>query len=710
MNVFSAACGSLCSAIVTHVVGVLTPGEESAIPALAAGLFATVSPLAWQYHVTAEVFALNNALVSIIVLCLVKYMKDKSDNWMYLGALFCGLGLTNQHTSILLIVPGIATIIYVGDLFNHLPKLFLCAFLFVVGFASYATMPVFATLYPHLGAWGDVKSLSGWIHHFRRADYGTFQLFSGDTSKTEGFEERMVSYFADLASEQGGPVVFLLGVCGIFSCLFATVAPLIAKPPSGPMRKKKGGVKETKHDVKAAKEASKANAKVSWITLTLIGCWIFYLCVFHSLANLPLSNPLLFGVHQRFWMQPNIFFFIFAGIGSVKLCSQLALPKKRATPLMGLLLAVLFAYSVAMNYPKVDLSDDIWFDYYSRSILEGLPPSSLLIINYDQQWTSVRYLQECEGVRPDIISINLSMMSYKWWETKHEVYGDRVSFPGTNYAPESMKGTGFTWHEFLDSNIDNPNLPGGIYLGGGLNYKESSHLDSYDVVPWGLSKRFTKKGQLTKGQGFKKWLVESRRITHDLTTRFTTLPPKSKYPESTWEWTLQREYFDHIYERSAHILELVIEDPPPEGLTPQDRFGLLVEVSAIFELILSQDSLKKEEDFGLYKNLGLAYMSMIKMDKTLLFNTAPLRDSVLSYQGTDMVEFLAENSLFPIKDDGAWSEGWRTFATERWSFLWKTYLGMEGAESDGSYGGVKNIMDAVFKSVGEAQQTRRLKS
>ena len=46
---------------------------------------------------------------------------------------------------------------------------------------------------------------------------------------------------------------------------------------------------------------------------------IFYLVVFHSLSNLPLSNPLLFGIHQRFWMHPNILMFILIGIGGEKL-------------------------------------------------------------------------------------------------------------------------------------------------------------------------------------------------------------------------------------------------------------------------------------------------------------------------------------------------------------------------------------------------------
>ena len=63
----------------------------------------------------------------------------------------------------------------------------------------------------------------------------------------------------------------------------------------------------------------------------------------------------------------------------------------------------------------VDQSENNLFRNYAVSILNTLPKNSLLFINYDQQWTSVRYMQECEGVRKDVTSINLSMMSHKWW-------------------------------------------------------------------------------------------------------------------------------------------------------------------------------------------------------------------------------------------------------------------------------------------------------
>jgi hypothetical protein len=39
-----------------------------------------------------------------------------------------------------------------------------------------------------------------------------------------------------------------------------------------------------------------------------------YLCVFHTLSNMPLHDALLFGVHARFWMQPNALMFLLAGI------------------------------------------------------------------------------------------------------------------------------------------------------------------------------------------------------------------------------------------------------------------------------------------------------------------------------------------------------------------------------------------------------------
>ena len=57
---------------------------------------------------------------------------------------------------------------------------------------------------------------------------------------------------------------------------------------------------------------SEGSARFGWL---LVACWVFYLGVFHSLANMPLDDDVLFLVHARFWQQPSIFVWLLAGIG-----------------------------------------------------------------------------------------------------------------------------------------------------------------------------------------------------------------------------------------------------------------------------------------------------------------------------------------------------------------------------------------------------------
>lgn len=59
--------------------------------------------------------------------------------------------------------------------------------------------------------------------------------------------------------------------------------------------------------------------------------------------------------------------------------------------------------------------------------------SAVLLVNYDMQWTAIRYIQQCENYRKDLITINLSMMTYKWFKHKHIFY-PTLKFPGEIYS------------------------------------------------------------------------------------------------------------------------------------------------------------------------------------------------------------------------------------------------------------------------------------
>ena len=272
------------------------------------GLLHSFSPLVWQYSTTAEVFALNNLFVALLVHASICFALERSLKYYLRGAFVCGMALTHQHTSILLSVPMIAWVFYTTGLYNprrwgvtlnngkrcNLITLAACSFLssFVM---LYATLPLFAMLYPHAGSWGNVKSVVGFINHFRRKDYGTLQLFSGNDNESEDCMQRTFLWAKDFVCDQGSP---FLAVCFVIGCAEALTREY----------KRWSGKKQFRSGRPARNDRRKSERKTALdsifhfqgpgIEMAIFYALVFYLLVFHSLANLPLNNQLYFGIHQ----------------------------------------------------------------------------------------------------------------------------------------------------------------------------------------------------------------------------------------------------------------------------------------------------------------------------------------------------------------------------------------------------------------------------
>ena len=265
--------------------------------ALLAGLFNAFSPLMWQYNTSAEVFALNNLFVSLIVYVMVIHsIQPDSRAIIAAGSFLCGLALTNQHTSILLIVPVVVWVFYNSSMLTK-PKLFaLSSASFVAGISFYALLPLLAIKYPHAGSWGNVTSFSGFVHHFLRRDYGTLRLYSGSDAPSEGMAARTSSWARDFATEQLGiESLLLIPLLGFASgwCLFRNVPRMWCSHATKGQRKRLSSKK------KGGSHRPQANDDPSNAVLKVIACsLLFYLGVFHSLSNLPLDNSLLYGIHQ----------------------------------------------------------------------------------------------------------------------------------------------------------------------------------------------------------------------------------------------------------------------------------------------------------------------------------------------------------------------------------------------------------------------------
>jgi hypothetical protein len=181
VNTMSCYFGAISSGFIASTVFRLTKSvsqeasKNAMFPrascAVASSLLFSFSPLVWKYNTEAEVFALHNMFVSAILLVLTIYgesAKFQEERIVVIGAFVCGLSLTNQHTSILLIIPVVAYVFRQSSIFSRPRLLTASALAFLSGLSPYIALPILAIVRPHAGSWGSVTHLSGFIHHLLR--------------------------------------------------------------------------------------------------------------------------------------------------------------------------------------------------------------------------------------------------------------------------------------------------------------------------------------------------------------------------------------------------------------------------------------------------------------------------------------------------------------------------------------------------------------
>jgi hypothetical protein len=406
---------------------------------------------------------------------------------------------------------------------------------------------------------------------------------------------------------------------------------------------------------------------------------LFYFGVFHSLANLPLGDKLLFGVHQRFWMQPAIITYIWSGVGFNTIINLLNwLINRNNSNIISFVLyissLIITISLITCQYNKwinvADQSQAMHFHNYARALLDPLPKNAVLLINYDMQWTSVRYIQRCEGYRSDITSINLSMMTYNWFKLKHKLYPDLV-FPGTHYSSygsaqstDTIKIDTFTLKDFLDVNVDTRD----IFLSGKLSFPDPNLDREYSYVPIGLVSQFVpisvnQNGTKYRYDVFNSWNVVSNVLSE--------LPDVDKYTEETWEWTIGRDFKDRVIDTAAYFLESAIAvssvDPIP-----------LIEAAYWLETAILLE--KNNPSTILLKNAGLAHVHLVQnklIDSLNLNGGYPMPMSDI-FQTIELLNW-------PISKDS------KTWSADRFAALWGLFLTREDAISDHQYATIKKM-------------------
>ena len=220
VNLFSAACGAGAATILFLAAARWSGSLWAALAA--ASLFA-FSPRVWPHAVTAEVFALNNLFIAGLVYLTVRFRRaateagHSNERMRLIGLVACllffwiGLGLTNHHTLIFYAIPAALLILTSSPAMRTPRQIATFALCSLVGLLPYAYIPIASRRVP-LMSWGDQTTLSGFLDHLLRREYGTFRL--GVQEQAPNLTERIAAYvlgsFADLFW-----IVPLLAIAGL---------------------------------------------------------------------------------------------------------------------------------------------------------------------------------------------------------------------------------------------------------------------------------------------------------------------------------------------------------------------------------------------------------------------------------------------------------------------------------------------------------------
>eukprot|EP00054_Salpingoeca_dolichothecata_P029263 m.229359 g.229359 ORF g.229359 m.229359 type:complete len:477 (+) comp26440_c0_seq1:751-2181(+) len=339
--------------------------------------------------------------------------------------------------------------------------------------AMYANAPL---------TWGDQRTLGGFLKHFLRQEYGTFDLANRGDNPVPFFTKLQLQFSA-LAHES----LFLSPVLGIVG--------LSTQPRSAFTR----------------------------LLVTMFAVYVFF---FNWRANLDIHNVLLAGVQERFWLQPSMIAAVFAGLGFSYVSNRFKFSQVLSLGIGGLLICA----QVGRNLHERDESHNTAVRDFGKTLLEHLPENSILLTMGDLVGNSARYVQHCENVRPDVRLIDLEMMTFEWYLAMLEDSFPGVVFPATTKVYR-LGAEFFSMRTFLDANIDRFD----IFVFDGMNPEDNTWQDVYELRHYGLPDKIVRKNS--------KFNPTEWRQAMKMIPQFPLPPNPERYDNRTWERVVIDGYY-----------------------------------------------------------------------------------------------------------------------------------------------------------------------
>ena len=500
VNLLTAVLGALAATVLARATWRATRNVSAGI--FAGGLFA-FSPLVWRYSIQAEVFALNNLFVAILVLLLVSHEIDGKESTLGWFCFAFGLGLTNHHTLLFVGVPFAIWMLFRAPRATLAwPRILRLPGLGAAGLLPYLYLLVSPADHPST-TWGATSSLSGFIEHFLRKQYGTLQL--GTMEQGGSLGERLGAYLLDLPGQ----------------LLWVGAALAVA----GTM-------------LRFAKSARYSDVQRSIVTI-VSATVVFYLVVFHGMTKISIAEPFWYEVLSRFWQQANLLVCLLAGVGLACLVGRAGRIGSVLAPVIAV--AVLLT-QLDVNYAKENQSRNHSVEQLTVALLEALPPNSVLITKGDLYWNSVAYMQFCEGLRGDVRILDVEMLKAPWMTDRVQRNFDDLDLPGRVYRAPSKKIAGSYDLAALFGTFER-RTP---VFSNALDHGDPSWKGTHISWPDGLLDRVYRKNSVIDVD---EWLQRTDRWIAETEIDFA-----DPVPEGSWEHIAREELRKVESRRGAHLL------------------------------------------------------------------------------------------------------------------------------------------------------------
>jgi len=468
------------------------------------------------------------------------------------------------------------------------------------------------------GSWGNQRSVSGFLTHLLRREYGTFRLANAPATGHAEFLFRLRLYFGRLPIElppTGAPLA-LLGFC------WSLTLPGLRR-----------------------------------VGLPVACAFGLYVLAFHWLANLPVSTGLYLAIQQRFWPQANLIVCAWFGIGAATAARRLVprAPGVAAAALAGVLV---FWHAGGAGAPKengagagtvsskenaaggwwggaggrvsgawpADCVESDLFDQFGAEMLRVIPEgeAALLLTYGDEVLNSLRYPHRVLRQRPNLRILDLNYAQYTWFVRRAAAPASGlggVVFPGQAYG--SSPGS-FVMAQLLGANDGRFS----IFVAGGMHPQDGSWQRDYRLWPWGAISRVLRRDAPFSPR---QWARTSAALLPRLA--FPSAPPLGSWAQVVLTNHYLPAYALRPYALLRHAYDALDADERRDGF--RLAAGLYLETDRMQPLNGSE---ALPDNF--YRNMAVAFSQLSRLELTESGRVKATRQAASSF-----MQYLAFDTL-----------------------------------------------------------------